>query len=355
MVEIIFTLDYEIYGDGRGSLQDLVYDPAQRLMRIFRRWNARFVAFVEAVELEKMEALGSDAAIDRVMRQINGLFHEGFEVGLHVHPQWSNALFERGHWTLDYSEYNLCKLPVARIGQIIDRSLEFLRHAVGRPDFSPISFRAGNWLFQPTNNAAAVLRRKGLKLDSSVFKGGLQRNHGLDYRRALGNGYYWAFSSDVNRAEPAGSWLEFPIYTQQVPLWRLATRKRLRFKGNVASGTISQESKVLRLLDFARFRYPLKLDFCRMTLRELTSMIEGVVREDRKFPGSYKPVVAIGHTKDLKDPQTVDSFLWYLHSQNIPVTTLDSAYAKIGRLASTPISGDHALGTMAGALAADAN
>ena len=34
--------------------------------------------------------------------------------------------------------------------------------------------------------------------------------------------------------------------------------------------------KWTRLLDFARFRYPLKLDFCRMSLDELTSMVERV-------------------------------------------------------------------------------
>ena len=28
MIECIFTIDYEIYGNGEGSLQQLVYEPA---------------------------------------------------------------------------------------------------------------------------------------------------------------------------------------------------------------------------------------------------------------------------------------------------------------------------------------
>ena len=51
MIECIFTLDYEIYGDGTGSLKELVYEPAEQLKAIFRKWNACFVNFVDVAEL----------------------------------------------------------------------------------------------------------------------------------------------------------------------------------------------------------------------------------------------------------------------------------------------------------------
>ena len=31
MIECIFTVDYEIYGNGTGALIDLVYEPAKQL------------------------------------------------------------------------------------------------------------------------------------------------------------------------------------------------------------------------------------------------------------------------------------------------------------------------------------
>ena len=43
MVECVFTLDYEIYGNGTGALRELVYEPAERLRHMFGKWNARFV------------------------------------------------------------------------------------------------------------------------------------------------------------------------------------------------------------------------------------------------------------------------------------------------------------------------
>ena len=66
-----------------------------------------------------------------------------------------------------------------------------------------------------------------------------------------------------------------------------------------------------------------------MTLKELTSMMDRVIREDREDPASFRPVVAIGHTKDLSDPETVDAFLSYLHKHGLPVSTFESIYPSL--------------------------
>ena len=39
MIQCIFTIDYEIYGNGTGSLKELVYDPAKKLAAIFQKQN----------------------------------------------------------------------------------------------------------------------------------------------------------------------------------------------------------------------------------------------------------------------------------------------------------------------------
>jgi hypothetical protein len=323
MIDFIFTLDYEIYGNGTGALRNLVFEPADQLLDIFRKWDAQFVAFVEVAEFERIEALASDPAIDLVKLQIQEMYRDGFEIALHLHPQWYNARYNQGRWFLDYSEYNLCTLPRPRITEIVNRSLDYLRYVLDRPDFTPLSFRAGNWLFQPTQTAASVLAQNGIKIDSSVFKGGLQHNHRLDYRPALGNGYYWPFSDDATMPDPNGPWLELPIYTEMVPLWRMPTTKRLGFNNSVGMAGRSARYKWNRVLDFLRFQYPLKLDFCRMTLNELTSIMERIIAEDQNTPAVYKPVVAIGHTKDLADPKTIDAFLSFLRSKSISVSTFE--------------------------------
>jgi hypothetical protein len=335
MINFIFTVDYEIYGNGTGGLKDLVYEPAERLRGIFQKWGARFVNFVEVAEFQKMEACSTDPAIDIVAKQIQELYRDGFEIGLHLHPQWFDARFERGEWVLQYSEYNLCTLPRPRIAEIIERSLDFLRHTVARADFTPLSFRAGNWLFQPTQTAASVLAENGIKIDSSVFKGGLQRTHHLDYRLALRNGHCWRFSRDVNEPDPTGPWIEVPICTDMVPFWKMPTSKRMGFTNQFGTAGRNAKQKLIRSFDFLRFRYPRKLDFCRMTLAELISVTDRIIREDREDADSFRPIVAIGHTKDLTDFDTINSFLAYLKTNQIAISTFTDVYPKLLRVTAT--------------------
>ena len=338
MIECVFTLDYEIYGNGEGDLRQLVYQPAGRLREIFLRHNARFVNFVEAAEFERIDELATDGGIDVVKRQIRQLHEEGFETGLHLHPQWYNGVFEQGQWRLDTAEYNLCELPEPRIAHIVDRAVAYLGHLVGSASYTPLSFRAGNWLFQPTSTAARVLASRGVRIDSSVFKGGLQRNRGLDYRPSLNNGHYWRFGPDVNTPDPSGAMLELPIHTAMVPFWKMLTRKRTSFgsrrrasapRRDQAARVDGMSLRFRRLRDFVRLRYPLKLDFCRMTLDELSTMMEHIVAEDRADPATLRPVVAIGHTKDLTDPDTVETFLTYLATNGIAVVTFAELYPRL--------------------------
>ena len=60
-----------------------------------------------------------------------------------------------------------------------------------------------------------------------------------------------------------------------------------------------------------------------MTLNELITTVERVITEDQGSPEVFKPLVAIGHTKDLVDFETVESFLSYLKKKNITISTFE--------------------------------
>jgi hypothetical protein len=274
-----------------------------------------------------MEARGSDRAIGKVARQLRQMHAEGFELGLHLHPQWYNGAYEGGAWRLDYGEYNLCALPRTRIEQIVDRALAYFRNILADPGFTPLAFRAGNWLFHPAKPAADVLAARGIRVDSSVFKGGLQRRQNLDYRKALNNGSYWLFEHDVNVPDPSGGMLELPIYSRMVRPWRLCTAKRASAQ---ISAPQSGAGYLRRFKDYLRLRAPQKLDFCRLDFNELTAMVDMAIAED-EYEGDYSPLVAIGHTKDLVDIGTVDCFLAYLQEKGIEVVTIRQACEKIAQ------------------------
>jgi len=329
MIECIFTLDYEIYGNGEGSLKELVYEPAEKMKNIFEKWNVRFSAFIEVAELEMIESKGTDEAIDLVKHQLRDLFREGFELGLHIHPWWYNARNKDGKWILDFSEYNLCALPIERVNQIVNRSIIYFRKALDVADFTPICFRAGHLLFQPTRALSTAIAERGIKVDSSVYKGGLWHQQKLDYRPALKHGYYWKFSDDVNLSDPQGALLELPIYTQMVPIWKIFSSKRIGLQQK-GSSVVKPGKKISRhLADFLRFRYPLKFDLGQMTMKEIMRMINNIVREDHKSPESFRPIVLIMHTKDRIDYEAVDFLLSYLERYDIKVSCFRDIYHKV--------------------------
>src|SRR5271157_6023712 len=127
MIECVFTLDYEIYGNGEGSLRDLVLDPTRRLAELFREFGAPFVVFAEAVEFAKMEEAQSDPDTAEVRAQLRELRRAGHEIALHLHPWWANARYENKHWRLDWSERNICTLEPDRAETIVSGAIRYLR------------------------------------------------------------------------------------------------------------------------------------------------------------------------------------------------------------------------------------
>lgn len=329
MIECVFTLDYEIYGNGHGSLTKLVYEPAERLREVFADRGKRFVNFVEVAELDRIAQVGSDPGIANVERQVRDLHEQGFETALHIHPQWYNAVHSNQRWYLDYTEYNLCTLPRSRIVEIVDRALAYLRRVVGDMSFAPLAFRAGNWLFQPTGIAAEVLAERGIRIDSSVFLGGVQYRHGLDYRPSQRNGDWWRFVGDVNVPDETGRLIEVPIHTRMVPFWEMVTSKRLGPVGPGASAGPSVASGLHRLRDFARLRYPLKFDYCRMSLGEMKLVVDRLISAGPRHRRGVRPIVAIGHTKDFTDAGAVEGCLDYLERHGIPVVTFSDVSARL--------------------------
>ena len=79
-------------------------------------------------------------------------------------------------------------------------------------------------------------------------------------------------------------------------------------------------------MDFLRIWHPLKFDFCRMTKNELTCMVDTVIREDQQDPKVFRPIVAIGHTKDLVDFETVEFLMSYLRQKEISISTFEEVY-----------------------------
>jgi hypothetical protein len=71
----------------------------------------------------------------------------------------------------------------------------------------------------------------------------------------------------------------------------------------------------LNLGQFLR-QYPRKLDFCKLTAREMQSSVEDLINQCRDYPHSLPiPVVMIGHSKELRKPADLGVALGVLAKQ----------------------------------------
>lgn len=59
-------------------------------------------------------------------------------------------------------------------------------------------------------------------------------------------------------------------------------------------------------------------------------MTERVILEEQKDSAVYRPMVAIGHTKDLVDFETVEAFLAYLKGRGIRISVFEDIYRRCG-------------------------
>ena len=66
-----------------------------------------------------------------------------------------------------------------------------------------------------------------------------------------------------------------------------------------------------------------------MTTEEIEEMVEHLIAEDNNEPNRYRPIVLIGHSKDLVDYDTVEWALKHLSNMNIPVVTFDQIINRI--------------------------
>ena len=97
---ILLTADYEIFGNGTGSVQHCLMNPAEEIMKTCEENNARVTFFVDVCEywaFEEEEKRGSFSEgylpATLIKNQLQDAVKRGHDVQLHFHPQWLDYKF----------------------------------------------------------------------------------------------------------------------------------------------------------------------------------------------------------------------------------------------------------------------
>lgn len=331
---LLLTLDYELFGNGSGSVESCVVEPTRRFLEVAERHGAGVTLFVEALEFLAMqrarrrgaEAPARDAR--RVGRQLRAAVERGHDVQLHLHPQWADAHYAEGRWWVRPDRWRLGDLAVETVRDLVSRGRDYLVETVGTActGYRPTAFRAGGWCVQPSGHVVRALVAEGFCVDSSVAPGlrRAERGEWYDFRAAPTDLAAWAVDRDVCRAESAGGrLLELPIATARVdPILDLreGLAVRLRAEGRLPCGctgsfggaAVRGRRRERLLGDLVRLASAgrVMLDVCRLPASALLSVVRTWCRRKGTRHGSV-PVVAIGHCKTFgsRASDELDKFL----------------------------------------------
>lgn len=328
MYKVLFTSDYEIHGSGMGSPKDLVVDPTTRMLDQLDRYGGKLTIMADIGEILRFKDYAERTGDDRfhwggIARQMQRAVRTGHDVQLHIHSSYFNATWDeaKGVWRQDYAEYDLASLSYERLRQMIREGKQLLESTcrVAKPDYECFAFRAANWSMHPSPTIVRALLDEGFRIDTSVWKYGRYDDLvKFDYTSAHSDLFPWPVdSNDVCRRDPEGRLFEFPIYTEQQPIWVFITANRVyrviaqrlnplpnsdsvpssgQTSGSPSAPRRSVAEKILGKAEMLVRQHPWKMDFNQCTGKQL---IEGLKRVESRYghPDVPLPFVLIGHSK----------------------------------------------------------
>lgn len=313
-LQLVFTLDYEIFGDGSGSVNREQIVPTNQLLDIFDYYNAKLTLFFEYGQYLGYEKFADERNNfknnnELIKEQLVDTVKRGHDIQFHYHPTWFNAVYENNGIKLDTKLFDISDLEENKIEEVVSSGKSFLENLLKPIDnsYKCNSFRAGAWSMKEPEKVVSILKKCGFKCDSSVAPNAkFDSNYGkFDYTKAPKEFGYWYIDNNKNSLIDESKnkeFLELPIYTKKSSLGFLKYLNQHYLKSNkivsifykkkVSEAKMSKWQKIQKILS----RNYYMADFNTMSHTTLLSMIDEVYKK-YKNTDEVVPLVFIGHSK----------------------------------------------------------
>lgn len=233
-MNIILSFDYELFfGHRTGTVEYSLLRPSEELFKIANRYRIPMVFFIDAGFLLKLKEEGYRISslmrdYDHIRYQLDGFVAAGHEIQLHIHSHWEDSYWGEGGWNVNLRRYRLHDFDESEIVEIVRRYTDILRDITG--SMGVFAYRAGGWVIQPFDKIRQALMDTGIRIDSTVFPGGIAAGniHRFDFTCAPQSAH-WFFDNDPLIPTPSGEFLEVPIASYRVPpifYWRFIMAKK---------------------------------------------------------------------------------------------------------------------------------
>lgn len=187
-MKTVLTIDYELFGSGRGDIQKHLVGPTNRMLSVMDRHGVKATFFVEQLEVKSIIDRGEHAPThsreykdaELLRNQIIQLVKEGHDIQLHLHPQWYGASFESAEWKLNFNWWRFSALPYRHQADgtpgrydLLVEGKKYLEDLIRptKPDYECIAFRAGGYNIGVDDVSGKALLESGFKIESSICPG----------------------------------------------------------------------------------------------------------------------------------------------------------------------------------------
>lgn len=347
LIHLVLSLDYEIFGNGSGDVQQDMIEPTDRLLRLCDEYCAKVTIMFEVGEywaMRKAEAEGllriGYSPTKAIEEQIKHAVRGGHDVQLHLHPWWVGATFEGNSWHLFPKYCRITDLPNGMgseddpfsIVGVLYQGKETLEKMIKPiyPKYVCLVYRAAMFWGQPSRELITGMKKAGLMADSSVINGLFESTPVLtDYRQAnSAMAYWWTNSEDISQSGPEGEHIiEFPVYSRLQPYicnfrWtKLAVtlKRRYRERNNIRGHGMMEARRsttsISQIIGKFSTRQPIKYDFCKLSANDMIRELRRMVQKDPKDDELNTPVVMLGHSKDFWNDRNLKAFLAFIQEK----------------------------------------
>lgn len=333
-VLIAVTVDYELFGNGRGDLVEHILEPTDRLLAFAAGWNLPLTFFIETAELLAFDRAvrantvgpGIGKAYRDIRAQIARMVREGHDVQLHFHPQWVDARWTPDGWLLGSQSGDLLQFGSERLARELRAGKAFLENICQSEDSDYVCriFRAGGYHFTRDARIGRLLADLGITADSSIVKG-YHRNTvyaQVDHRDLTEiQPPYW-LTIDGGQGGAAEGILELPVHARvQRNLSKLNPTRimsKLRRSPTRPQDAVYQagaEQSLSGLVSWLLQHQANIWDFCLLGAGELITHYQKAQTQYAEY--DLIPLVMIGHTKELVDLHALEKFCTYIEQRSM--------------------------------------
>jgi hypothetical protein len=333
VIYLVFTDDWELWGDGSGHPEKVQFQPMRELVRIFNRHGVRASFYVEVMQQLSFRQFQDrypelKELADRWDAAVAETFRQGHDIQMHLHPQWRNAVYEGGHWQLS-TPWSLLDHDPTEVKHMLSEGKSYLEDLLRRVDqnYRCLAFRSGHWCIAPSPFALPTLAELGFTLDTSIVGGIRYRTKEvqLDYRNVEEG--FWPYYPSMDDARKRSTHPEpivcvpthhlngqrFRYLRRDMKLaWQcIVNDNRAAQPGNERAvknipSLLTTGKKILNRYLIGETHIS---DISHLDYSLLLQVMNDIRKRARKRGAQHAPVVLAGHSKDIRNFADIDCFL----------------------------------------------